>query len=392
VQELADAVIGKAVGAAFARACHAASGGNPRFIDALLSDSQHRLYPVGVDVGEYFASAMRQFLDRSPSVLREVVTAIAVIGDDATPELISEAIRIDVTRVMWSLRALNGSGILAGSRFRHAGARELTLSWTDSWDQVRLHSRAVDHLRATGGPGRAIEHHLVAIKTLCEESLRPVLECSDLQGVDSSAVELALRCLDCAACARAGERFEQETDWNPPGVSAMVQRVPDRCGHRMPRVDAGQSRLMGQFAPHADAVSPHGAFDGPATAGAGVGNEAPPLGPELARYRRPTDIAMPTRPRSDTGAESARDGCAGPQSAIVKLSGAESRVAALAAHGHTNKAISKSLSITVSTVEQHLTRVYRKLNIQERRELRIALESAKPFIPLQRPPLGGNEN
>jgi len=63
-----------------------------------------------------------------------------------------------------------------------------------------------------------------------------------------------------------------------------------------------------------------------------------------------------------------------------------------AAHGHTNKAISKSLSITVSTVEQHLTRVYRKLNIQERRELRIALESDKPFVPLQRPSLGDSKN
>jgi len=47
VQELADAVIGKAVGAAFARACHAASGGNPRFHFRPVSDSQHRLYPVG---------------------------------------------------------------------------------------------------------------------------------------------------------------------------------------------------------------------------------------------------------------------------------------------------------------------------------------------------------
>ncbi|WP_169526874.1 AAA family ATPase [Sciscionella marina] len=51
------------------------------------------------------------------------------------------------------------------------------------------------------------------------------------------------------------------------------------------------------------------------------------------------------------------------------LSAAEQRVASLASLGHTNREISRKLYITVSTVEQHLTRVYRKLNIQRRTEL-----------------------
>ncbi|MEE3921064.1 LuxR C-terminal-related transcriptional regulator [Micromonospora sp. BRA006-A] len=51
------------------------------------------------------------------------------------------------------------------------------------------------------------------------------------------------------------------------------------------------------------------------------------------------------------------------------LSDAERRVAALAAHGHTNRQISSKLFITVSTVEQHLTRVYRKLDVKRRTDL-----------------------
>ncbi|MEV7244748.1 AAA family ATPase [Streptomyces sp. NPDC093248] len=51
------------------------------------------------------------------------------------------------------------------------------------------------------------------------------------------------------------------------------------------------------------------------------------------------------------------------------LSTAELRVAELAALGRTNLEISGSLSITVSTVEQHLTRVYRKLGIRGRSQL-----------------------
>jgi DNA-binding CsgD family transcriptional regulator len=54
---------------------------------------------------------------------------------------------------------------------------------------------------------------------------------------------------------------------------------------------------------------------------------------------------------------------------MALLSDAERKVAELAAHGHTNREIGRRLYITVSTVEQHLTRVYRKLNVSKRTDL-----------------------
>ncbi len=51
------------------------------------------------------------------------------------------------------------------------------------------------------------------------------------------------------------------------------------------------------------------------------------------------------------------------------LSDAEIRVARLAAAGHTNRQIARQLFVTVSTVEQHLTRVYRKLKVNHRADL-----------------------
>jgi DNA-binding CsgD family transcriptional regulator len=48
-------------------------------------------------------------------------------------------------------------------------------------------------------------------------------------------------------------------------------------------------------------------------------------------------------------------------------------VAALAADGYTNRQIARRLNVTVSTVEQHLTRVYRKLRISRRTDLPLAL-------------------
>lgn len=52
---------------------------------------------------------------------------------------------------------------------------------------------------------------------------------------------------------------------------------------------------------------------------------------------------------------------------------AERRVAALAAQGNTNRQIAEKLFMTISTVEQHLTKVYRKLNVTRRADLLLKL-------------------
>jgi DNA-binding CsgD family transcriptional regulator len=65
------------------------------------------------------------------------------------------------------------------------------------------------------------------------------------------------------------------------------------------------------------------------------------------------------------GAEAMADGSEG----IASLTDSERRVASLAVLGNTNREIAAKLYITPSTVEQHLTRIYRKLGIRRRREL-----------------------
>lgn len=58
---------------------------------------------------------------------------------------------------------------------------------------------------------------------------------------------------------------------------------------------------------------------------------------------------------------------------VPLLSDAQRRVAELAALGHTNQEISRRLYITVSTVEQHLTRVFRKLGVHSRNDLPLTI-------------------
>lgn len=52
----------------------------------------------------------------------------------------------------------------------------------------------------------------------------------------------------------------------------------------------------------------------------------------------------------------------------------ERKVAALASLGYTNREISGKLHITVSTVEQHLTKIFRKLKVKRRTDLPVELE------------------
>ncbi|MFI6099462.1 AAA family ATPase [Lentzea sp. NPDC051213] len=67
-----------------------------------------------------------------------------------------------------------------------------------------------------------------------------------------------------------------------------------------------------------------------------------------------------------------------PADPIATLTDAERRVAALAAVGYTNREIASKLYITPSTIEQHLTRVYRKLNVKYRKDLPADLHSYLP--------------
>jgi len=55
------------------------------------------------------------------------------------------------------------------------------------------------------------------------------------------------------------------------------------------------------------------------------------------------------------------------------LTPSERRIAALAAEGRSNRDIAQTLFVTTKTVETHLSRTYRKLDITSRTQLSSAL-------------------
>lgn len=83
---------------------------------------------------------------------------------------------------------------------------------------------------------------------------------------------------------------------------------------------------------------------------------------------------LPDRRRGDAGAEVRRCAPAAAEPDVALLSQSERRVAALASAGYTNREIGAKLFVTTSTVEQRLTRIYRKLSISRRQDLPIDLQ------------------
>ncbi|WP_267244052.1 AAA family ATPase [Streptomyces sp. PR69] len=83
------------------------------------------------------------------------------------------------------------------------------------------------------------------------------------------------------------------------------------------------------------------------------------------------------RDLTEAGAKPRRETEIGPEA----LTPAERRAALLAAEGLTNKEIAHRLYVTRRTVEMHLSRVYRKLSISDRRHLGTAVGAEQPFPP-----------
>ncbi|QCX74852.1 Oxygen regulatory protein NreC [Streptomyces sp. YIM 121038] len=104
----------------------------------------------------------------------------------------------------------------------------------------------------------------------------------------------------------------------------------------------------------------------------GGAGQARSLARKAQQLARECGVPAPAAPRpADPGTPLGGDGAWAPPAAgrPVELSDAELRVATLAARGHTNRQIADKLFITISTVEQHLTRAYRKLDVQRRTDL-----------------------
>ncbi|MCB5168259.1 LuxR family transcriptional regulator [Streptomyces bambusae] len=90
---------------------------------------------------------------------------------------------------------------------------------------------------------------------------------------------------------------------------------------------------------------------------------------EEAGVRLTARSGAPAGQGTDDAAAADEPAAGGTEGRLRSLSDAELRVMHLAVESHSNRQIASQLFVTVSTVEQHLTRIYRKLGVKRRTDL-----------------------
>lgn len=148
-----------------AQAWYDVSRGNPLLLKALLEDhaadddARQGREPVA---GQSFTEAMSACLHRCGPELAEVAVTTAVLGDQATAELVADLMGTATEAVLPWIRALNSAGILADGRFTHPAGREAMLAPLTPEMSASLHRRAAERLYYTGAAPTAVAEVLLS--------------------------------------------------------------------------------------------------------------------------------------------------------------------------------------------------------------------------------------
>ncbi len=302
---------------------HSATGGNPLLLRALVLEYQwardtgagqalEQLLP-----GETFRRDLLSCLYRLDPAVLEVARALAAAAGPQPLEDLAGLVGLPERTTARAVEALTGSGLLARGDFRHPAIREHILGTMTPEQQRTLRGRLA--LAAAGARATGVQPGASALRQR-SAALREAV--AELQGSGHDE-ELAHALADLSLAYQAlGET----------GRALMTARRALKIAE-----DQGLDALCELLAPQVAAV---------------------PFGvrslPRQAARRGPAAAAGGPRVEDDS---------------VTELSDAERRVAGLAAQGLMNREIAARLFITVSTVEQHLTRVYRKLGVTRRLDL-----------------------
>lgn len=149
-------------------ALHDISGGNPLLLRALLAEYEAAPESAGTPPriapadGGSFAQAVITCLHRSGSTATEVAQAVALLGDCASPEHVSDLLGISRSVCLQALASLEASGLLDHTRFRHSSSQSAVLDSIERDTRTGMHCRAARLLRQNGSSATAVAEHLLA--------------------------------------------------------------------------------------------------------------------------------------------------------------------------------------------------------------------------------------
>ncbi|MET0135060.1 MAG: LuxR C-terminal-related transcriptional regulator, partial [Kibdelosporangium sp.] len=136
----------------------AATGGNPLLLHAMIDD-----YRASGDARtQGYGLALLSCVHRGEPAMHQLVRAIAVLGEDASPTELGRLIGAEPDAVEVTLSAMTAAGLLDHGTFRHPVARQAVLDEIPASELSNLHCRAARVLHDMDKPATEVARHLRA--------------------------------------------------------------------------------------------------------------------------------------------------------------------------------------------------------------------------------------
>jgi DNA-binding CsgD family transcriptional regulator len=195
----------------FCDACHAATGGNPFLLGALLASLRAKGVPPRGEAAptiesfgpEAVARAVARQLDRLPAGAVELARAVALLTDDAPLRRVTALAGLEPPPAARAADALRAAGVLASAtqlEFAHPVVRAAIYSSLGPGERGLWHERAARLLRAEGAePERVATHLLRTEPSGAADSvavLRAAAQAASARGAPETAAVYLRRALD----------------------------------------------------------------------------------------------------------------------------------------------------------------------------------------------------
>ncbi|MFF8732614.1 AAA family ATPase [Streptomyces sp. NPDC015171] len=205
---------------AFVRACHETSGGNPVFLMSVLVGmalAGHRptadqAAAVRSRIPAHLRERLAACLRNQPRPIRDLVAAIATLGERGTPDLVTRLAGLDAIGYTVAARALRQLGLLAGEeepRFVHRVVQEAAEASMTLAERQQLHETAAALLYQSGHPAEQVAAQLLAVAASGSSWSAGVLRTAADTALSRGAPDTAARYLRRALLAGADEGEER---------------------------------------------------------------------------------------------------------------------------------------------------------------------------------------
>ncbi|WP_435613365.1 AAA family ATPase [Streptomyces sp. bgisy159] len=217
------------------------AGGNPLLLRALIEDVRAG-GAAGYGDSAYVRAVLSLIHRGSPPGLRRTAQALAVLGDDASPDLVAQLVGVEADAAAQCLDLLTGAGLLSGGVFRRDAARRGILAALPVRERATLRLRAAQLLHDHGADGARVTRLLLscglppqpwAVPVLLESAERDRRDAERQRAV--ATLELALEgCADereraTVRAALAAAQFEVSPAGSCAHLDALVCAAED--GH-----------------------------------------------------------------------------------------------------------------------------------------------------------------